>query len=97
MQLENDRNSKVGFILCTMTVPTLSAYCMLQDLAFSLAQQPQLLFSCSQDGSLRGWDCRTGQQIEQCAMRLLFHSTVAYHKLQPTLTSQLTLLLAQFS
>ncbi len=42
-----------------------------QDVAFPLAQQPQLLFSCSQDGTLRGWDCRAGQQCEQCAAGLL--------------------------
>lgn len=38
---------------------------MLRQLRFCLPEQPTLLHSCAADGSVRGWDTRSGQQVER--------------------------------
>lgn len=38
------------------------------DIAFPFAAQPHALFSCSRDGTLKGWDARSGQAVEECAL-----------------------------
>lgn len=41
------------------------------DVRFPLAAQPHAIFSCSLDGTLKGWDARSGQIVEECVpMRL---------------------------
>jgi WD40 repeat protein len=37
----------------------------IRELHFCLPDQPQLLHSCAADGSVRGWDTRSGQQVER--------------------------------
>ena len=35
------------------------------DLAFASAAEPQTLLSCSSDSTIRGWDARSGQEVER--------------------------------
>lgn len=37
---------------------------MLRELHFDLPEEPHLLHSCGADGTVRGWDTRSGQQVE---------------------------------
>ena len=37
---------------------------MLRELHFDLPDAPHLLHSCGADGTVRGWDTRSGQQAE---------------------------------
>lgn len=38
---------------------------MLRAASFCLPDQPHLLHSCASDGTVRGWDARSGAQVEQ--------------------------------
>lgn len=38
---------------------------MLRELEFGLSDQPHQLHSCAADGTVRGWDTRSGQQVER--------------------------------
>lgn len=38
---------------------------MLREVHFCLPDQPALLHSCAADGTVRGWDARSGQQVER--------------------------------
>lgn len=42
----------------------------ISDLSFSTPGQPEVLHSCSTDGTVRGWDTRSGQQTEGCVCML---------------------------
>lgn len=35
-------------------------------ISYPLADTPHALYSSSEDGSVRGWDVRSGQQVERC-------------------------------
>ncbi len=37
---------------------------MLRELKFDLPDAPHLLHSCGADGTVCGWDTRSGQQVE---------------------------------
>ncbi|KAL4444367.1 hypothetical protein ABPG75_012104 [Micractinium tetrahymenae] len=44
---------------------------MLQEVHFCLPDQPALLHSCAADGTVRGWDARSGQQVESYTVQRL--------------------------